>query len=180
MNGRAASERTFAFVALGCNLGDCPRTLADAAVAIDALPCTSVTAASSVYVTAPVGVDEPQPDYYNAVVRVSTALEPRMLLDALQRIETAAGRNRDDDVRNAPRTLDLDLVVYGDRVVDEPGLTVPHPRMAARAFVLAPFAEIAPDTIVPGHGQVRELLSKVSGQRISRLAVRLPTRAARR
>jgi 2-amino-4-hydroxy-6-hydroxymethyldihydropteridine diphosphokinase len=170
--------RTLAFVALGCNVGDCARTLTDAALAIGRLPHTSVTAASSIYVTAPVGVDGPQPDYYNGVVRVATALEPRALLDGLQGIEAAAGRRREAGARNAPRTLDLDLVLYGDRVVDQPGLTVPHPRLAARAFVLAPLAEIAPDATVPGRGLVRELLPGVAGQRIARLSMRLPAGAA--
>lgn len=174
MSEAGASGRTQAFVALGCNLGDCSRTLADAAAAIGRLPGTAVTAASSIYVTAPVAVDVPQPDYYNGVVGIATALEPRALLDALQGIEAAAGRRREAGVRNAPRTLDLDLVLYGDRIVEEPGLTVPHPRLTTRAFVLAPLAEIAPDAAVPGRGRVRDLLEGVAGQRIARLPVRLP------
>jgi len=165
------SER--AYVALGSNLGDRERTLRFAVAAIARLPGTAVTATSSVYATAPVGVDTPQPDYYNAVVGIDTALSPRDLLEALQTIERDAGRMRDPAVRNAARTLDLDILTYGDRTIDEDGLRVPHPRLHERAFVLAPLAEIAPQTLVPGCGPVGPLLAGVAAQRVARLPIDL-------
>jgi 2-amino-4-hydroxy-6-hydroxymethyldihydropteridine diphosphokinase len=162
-----------AYVALGSNLGDRERTLRAAVAAVGRLPGTAVTAASSIYATAPVGVDAPQPDYYNAVIAIDTALSPRELLQALQAIERDAGRSREPGVRNAARTLDLDVLLYGERTIDEDGLRVPHPRLPERAFALAPLAEIAPDAAVPGHGPAATLLAGVAGQRISRLPIRL-------
>jgi 2-amino-4-hydroxy-6-hydroxymethyldihydropteridine diphosphokinase len=164
-----------AYVALGSNLGDRERTLRSAVVAVGHLPGTTVTAASSVYATAPVGVDAPQPDYYNAAIAIDTELSARQLLQALQAIERDAGRVRAPGVHNAPRTLDLDILLYGERTIDEDGLRVPHPRLHERAFALAPLAEIAPDAVVPGHGPAASLLAGVAGQRISRLPIRLAT-----
>jgi len=162
-----------AYVALGSNLGDREQTLRTAVAAIGRLPDTAVTVASSVWATAPIGVDAPQPDYYNAVVGIDTGLPPRDLLGALQAIERDAGRVREPDVRNAARTLDLDILLYGTRTIDEDGLRVPHPRLHERAFVLAPLAEIAPGAVVPGRGPVSTLLAAVAGQRIARLPIRL-------
>jgi 2-amino-4-hydroxy-6-hydroxymethyldihydropteridine diphosphokinase len=148
-----------AYVALGANLGDAARTLRDALQTLGRAPGIRVTKASSLYRTAP--IDSSGPDYLNAVAEVATTLSAPALLAALQVIENAAGRER--PYRNAPRTLDLDLLLYGSARIDSPDLTVPHPRMWARAFVLVPLAEIAPD-LVTGHR-----LSGVADQAIERL-----------
>ena len=154
-----------AYVALGANLGDARAALDAAFVALTSLPGTTLRAASSLYRTAP--VDSGGPDYLNAVVQLDTTLAPRALLAALHAIEDAHGRAR--PYRNAPRTLDLDLLLHGRQRVDEPVLTLPHPRLHERAFVLRPLAEIAPDLLVPGHGRVKALLPHVAGQRVDRL-----------
>lgn len=129
-----------AFVALGANLGDAAQALRDALNALGKAPGVRMVRASSLYRTAP--VQSTGPDYVNAVAEVSTTLTAPALLDALQAIEQQAGRER--PYRNAPRTLDLDLLLFGGARVDSPRLTVPHPRMGQRAFVLVPLAEIAP------------------------------------
>jgi len=129
-----------AFVALGANLGDAAQALRGALKALNETPGIRVARASSVYRTAP--VESSGPDYLNAVAEVSTTLTAPALLDALQAIEQQAGRER--PYRNAPRTLDLDLLLFGEARIDSPRLTVPHPRMWERAFVLVPLAEIAP------------------------------------
>ena len=147
-----------AYIALGSNLEEPQRRLRAGFEALARLPETQLAAQSSLYRSAPVGYVN-QPDFVNAVAAIRTALAPRALLDALLAIEREHGRVR--EFANAPRTLDLDIVLYGERVIDEPGLSVPHPRMHERAFVVVPLAEIAPDTIVPGHGRVRELLAGV-------------------
>jgi len=134
-----------AFVALGANLGDAPAAVRQAMVALDGLPATRVTARSSLYRTAP--VDAQGPDFINAVVALETELAPLDLLHALQRIEGDAGRQR--PYRNAPRTLDLDLLSHGDTPLQTAELTLPHPRMQQRAFVLVPLAEIAPERVSP-------------------------------
>jgi len=139
-----------AYVALGANLGDAARALLQAMDRIGELPDTAVVRRSSLYRTAP--VDSSGPDYINAVIEVSTRLSAPDLLAQLQAIETAAGRER--PYRNAPRTLDLDLLLYGSAHIDSPRLTVPHPRMNERAFVLVPLAEIAPQQVprsLPGN-----------------------------
>lgn len=150
---------TSAFVAIGGNLGDARATVLRAMDDLDALPQTRVGARSSLYRSAP--VDATGPDFINAVVAIDTALTPHELLAALQRIELDAGRER--PYRNAPRTLDLDLLLYGDEVLDTPLLTLPHPRMTQRAFVLRPLAEIAPGRVSP------EALAQVADQPIARL-----------
>jgi 2-amino-4-hydroxy-6-hydroxymethyldihydropteridine diphosphokinase len=157
--------RTAAFIGLGANLGDARSTLDAAFVALARLPQTELRAASSIYRSAP--VDSSGPDYLNAVIRLDTALPPRELLAELQRIERLHGRER--PYRNAPRTLDLDLLLYGVRRIDSPALTVPHPRMHERAFVLRPLDEIAPGLEIPGRGHVRDWLARVVDQRIDRL-----------
>lgn len=144
-----------AFVGLGANLGDPVVQVTRALAALAELDDTRVVRTSSLYRTAPIGHAD-QPEYINAVALLETGLAPRALLDGLQGIERAAGRER--SFRNAPRVLDLDLLLYGDQVIEAPGLVVPHPRMHERAFVLAPLVEIAPDTVVPGHGHAAELL----------------------
>ena len=148
-----------AFVALGANLGDANAAVRWAIDVLAALPDTRLVQASSLYRTAP--VDASGPDYINAVARLSTTLDAPALLDALQAIERQAGRER--PYRNAPRTLDLDLLLYGDARIDSPRLTVPHPRLHERAFVLVPLAEIAPGRVTAAE------LSAVGTQAIERL-----------
>lgn len=141
----AASERepVTAYVGLGANLGAAAQAVTAAIEAIGRLPDTVVTVRSSLYRSAP--VDASGPDYINAVVEVRTSLAAPRLLSGLQAIELAAGRER--PYRNSPRTLDLDLLLYGAGRIDSPLLTLPHPRMAQRAFVLLPLAEIAPQRV---------------------------------
>ncbi|WP_310565227.1 2-amino-4-hydroxy-6-hydroxymethyldihydropteridine diphosphokinase [Hydrogenophaga sp.] len=148
-----------AYVALGANLGDAAQTLRDALHRLDHTPGLRLIHASSLYRTAP--IDSSGPDYLNAVAEVSTTLTAPALLAALQAIELAHGRER--PYRNAPRTLDLDLLLYGDARIESPALTVPHPRMGERAFVLVPLAEIAPNTVSP------DALLSVQGQSINRI-----------
>jgi 2-amino-4-hydroxy-6-hydroxymethyldihydropteridine diphosphokinase len=154
-----------AVIGLGANLGDPAAQLRTAIAAIGHLPETRVLAVSSFYRTAPVGYLA-QPEFVNAAVAVETTLAPRALLNALQQIEAAAGRER--RFKDAPRTLDLDVLLYGDRVADEPGLTIPHPRLHERAFALAPLVEIEPEAIVPGHGRAADLLARCADQKIER------------
>jgi 2-amino-4-hydroxy-6-hydroxymethyldihydropteridine diphosphokinase len=120
-----------------------------------------VVAVSSLWETAPVGKVTQDP-YLNAVIVLDTVMGPRPLLDGCFEIERALGRERRE--RWGPRTIDLDLLLYGDAVIDAPGLRVPHPRMADRRFVLAPLAEVSPGAVVPGRGSVTELLAAVAGQ----------------
>ena len=154
-----------AWVGLGANLGNARDSLDAAFVALATLPGTRLRAASSLYRTAP--VDSSGPDYLNAVVQLDTRLVPLALLSELQRIELAHGRER--PYRNAPRTLDLDLLLYGMRKIATQALTVPHPRLHERAFVLHPMAELAPLLVVPGRGPVADMLQNMAGQRIARL-----------
>lgn len=156
-----------AVVGLGSNLAQPRGQLVRALGALDALPRSRVIARSACYRTAPVGYED-QPDFVNAVVMLETELSPRDLLAALLDIERGQGRVR--AAPNGPRTLDLDLLVYDDRHIDEPGLTVPHPRMHERAFVMVPLAEIAPDMALPGRNEsVRDLAWRLAGlQRVSR------------
>jgi 2-amino-4-hydroxy-6-hydroxymethyldihydropteridine diphosphokinase len=160
------AQPTRAFVAFGANLGDPAAAFALAVQRLDALPGTRVVARSALYRSAPVGVAG-QPDYINAVIALDTTLAPRPLLEALLAIEHEGGRSR--DYHMAPRTVDLDLLLYGNAVIDEPDLQVPHPRMHERAFALVPLAEIAAEAVIPGHGAVATLLAGVADQAISRL-----------
>lgn len=147
-----------AYIGLGANLGDRGQALAEAVQAMAQLPDTQLVDLSSLYVSAP--VDAGGPDYLNAVAALQTRLSPLDLLHALQAIELAAGRER--PYRNAPRTLDLDVLLYGDLQLNTPELTVPHPRLRERAFVLYPLAELLP-------GQISaEQLAAVAKQRIAR------------
>jgi 2-amino-4-hydroxy-6-hydroxymethyldihydropteridine diphosphokinase len=166
------------FIALGANLGDPVRTVTAAIAALRTLPDTDFLAASSLYRTAPVGLRH-QPDFINAVVELLAvspkgtsfgASQARALLQTLFEIEGRFGRQR--SVRNAPRTLDLDLLLYGDEVSDDPELTLPHPRLHERAFVLAPLAEIAPQLFIPGRGSVADLLVQCADQQIEKLLPR--------
>jgi 2-amino-4-hydroxy-6-hydroxymethyldihydropteridine diphosphokinase len=163
---------TLAFLGLGSNLAHPRRQLARAVRAIARLPRLSVVAVSPNYATAPVDCDTPQPDYVNAVVAVRTALGPRALLAKLQSIERRQHRRRDREAkRNASRTLDLDLLLFGRRRISLPALTVPHPRMHERAFVLRPLVDVAADATIPGRGLARRFLGAVRGQRIARSRV---------
>lgn len=155
-----------AFVALGSNLGDPAQQIRAALRALDKLPDTRLVRRSALYRNPPEGGLD-QPAYLNAVAAIETRIGPRALLDRLLGIERAQGRVR--DYPNAPRTLDLDIVLYGDGVIQEAGLTIPHPRMMQRAFVLAPLAEIAPDVVVPGGGRVADLLRNVDASGMIRI-----------
>lgn len=157
------------FVALGANLGDPVATVKAALAALRELPQTELVAASSLYRTAPVGLAH-QPDFINAVVEMIAVSPAPTFLAQLFAIEARFGRQRGvPGVPNSPRTLDLDLLLYGDLVSDDAQLTLPHPRMHERAFVLAPLAEIAPLLIIPGVGAVSDLLAQCAGQQIERL-----------
>lgn len=156
-----------AFVALGSNLDDPPAQVRAGVRALGEMACTRVVRGSSLYRNPAVGYRN-QPDFVNAVARIETCLDPRDLLTALLAIERAHGRVR--DFPNAPRTLDLDIVLYGEKVIHEPGLTIPHPRMNERAFVLVPLAEIAPDANVPGAGPARALAAAVDATALVKLA----------
>ncbi|WP_063671278.1 2-amino-4-hydroxy-6-hydroxymethyldihydropteridine diphosphokinase [Dyella thiooxydans] len=148
-----------AYVALGSNLGDSRATLVGATEALAALPGSRLAGISRIYRTPPWGRRD-QPDFLNAVVCLRTSLPPHDLLDALMAIERRFGRTRDDE-RWGPRTLDLDLLHVDGVVLDEPQLTLPHPRMGERAFVLLPLADLAPELELPGQGRVAELLRRV-------------------
>ncbi|AVO40188.1 2-amino-4-hydroxy-6-hydroxymethyldihydropteridine diphosphokinase [Simplicispira suum] len=149
---------TAAWIGLGANLGDRTAALRTAFAALAALPGTRLRRVSSLYRSAP--VDAGGPDYLNAVAEIATQLPPHDLLAALQAIEHAAGRER--PYRNAPRTLDLDILLYGDLRLDTATLTLPHPRLHERAFVLLPLAELAPERVLP------QWLAGVRGQAIER------------
>lgn len=165
-----------AYIAFGANLGDPVAAFAEALQRLDALPDTRVVARSSLYRSTPVGVAG-QPDYLNAVIALDTALAPRPLLEALLTIEHDAGRRRDFPM--APRTLDLDLLLHGDAVIDVAGLQVPHPRMHERAFALLPLAEIDPAASIPGRGAVAALLPALAGQAIERVPTTADTTRSR-
>jgi len=156
-----------AYIALGANLEDPVVQVRAGLAALATLPDTQLLMQSSLYRTAPVGYAD-QPDFINAVAAVDTELSPRELLDALLAIELNHGRVR--QFANAPRTLDLDVLLYDDVEVNESGLTIPHPRMHERAFVLAPLAEIAPLCEIPGHGRVSDLLRGLDPHGVTRLA----------
>lgn len=151
-----------AYVGLGSNLDGPESRVRNALNALDAITQTRLVRHSRLYRTVPWGRDE-QPDFVNAVAQLSTALSPRELLDALLALEVGQGRLR-DGTRWGPRTLDLDLLVHGDDRIAEPGLTLPHPHAAERAFVLLPLAEIAPELVIAGAGRVRDLLAGVDAR----------------
>ncbi len=159
-----------AYVALGANLAGPEEQVRRALVELDQLPRSRLLRASPLYLTNPLGSAD-QPDYVNAVVSLETRLSPRDLLLALQAIENAHGRVREQG-RWGPRPLDLDLLLYGRRRIDEPDLRVPHPEMTRRAFVLVPLADIAPgDLVIPGQGRcLAELLAACSRDGIQLLA----------
>lgn len=157
------------YIALGANLGDPEATVRAAFAALRDIAGARCMAFSSLYRTAPLGLHH-QPDFINAVAALevnAAVLSAPTFLARLFDIEAAFGRVR--SIRNAPRTLDLDLLLFGNERHDTEGLTLPHPRLTERAFVLAPLAEIAPDLSIPGCGQVADLLAAVTDQRIERL-----------
>ena len=156
-----------AFIALGSNLDDPENRVRQGIEALAELPQARLLAASSLYRSAALG-HTAQPDFVNAVAQISTGLAPQALLADLLAIEKRFGRER--SFANAPRTLDLDLLLYDEQDIDEPGLAVPHPRMHERAFVLAPLVEIAPDCIIPGRGPAADWLARCTNQAIVRLA----------
>jgi 2-amino-4-hydroxy-6-hydroxymethyldihydropteridine diphosphokinase len=162
MSDRATStpSEVWAFIALGANVGDAKGTVQSAIRSMAALPHTRLVRVSSLYRTAPVDADGP--DFINAVLSVLTNLGVHELLSQLQQIECLAGRTR--PYKNAPRTLDLDILLYGQVCLDSPTLQVPHPRMAQRAFVLVPLSEIAPHLVSTTD------LDKVASQTICRLS----------
>lgn len=147
------------YVGLGSNLADPRAQVERALLALKSLPRTKLLQRSRLYRSAPWGRAD-QPEFVNAVAEIATSLAPRGLLDALLEIERHAGRER-DATRWGPRVLDLDILSFGDRVVDEPGLHLPHPHLHERAFVLIPLAEIAPGLHVPGRGQVAALARNI-------------------
>ena len=157
---------TIAYVGIGANLDD-PRTQVLVSFReLDELPHTRLVKRSSLYRSAPVGY-APQPDFINAVAQLETGLPAERLLAELQAIEARHGRRR--SFPNAPRTLDLDLLLFGESPMSAPGLTIPHPRMHERAFVLAPLVEISPDVEIPGRGAAKPLMDSTKNQKIERI-----------
>lgn len=155
------------FIGLGSNLGESREQLRLALADLGKLPGTRLLAQSSLYRSAPVGYLD-QPDFVNAVAKIATTLTPQALLAALLKIEHQHGRQR--TFQNAPRTLDMDVLLYGEQRIREHGLTVPHPQMHLRAFVLQPLLEIAPDCAIPGIGQA----SRAMRGCLDQLLVKLP------
>jgi len=156
-----------AFIGIGSNLDGPQARVRRAFDALDALPGSRVTGRSPLYRSAPLG-GPPQPDYVNAVARLETALAPETLLAALLAIEAEQGRTRGE--ANAPRTLDLDLLLYDALCCAQPGLRLPHPRMHERRFVLAPLLDLEPAARIPGHGAAAELLARCGAQPLQRIA----------
>jgi 2-amino-4-hydroxy-6-hydroxymethyldihydropteridine diphosphokinase len=156
---------TVAFVGIGSNLQDPVRQVRDAIAELDHVPHTRVVKHSSLYRTAPVG-HTAQPDFINAVAQLETGLPAERLLAELQDIERSHGRER--SFANAPRTLDLDVLLYGAAELSQPELQIPHPRMHERAFVLKPLLEIAPDVSIPGRGAAKVLLEQCAGQKVEK------------
>ena len=152
-------------IGIGANLGDARHTVSLAIARLAQLPQTSLTAQSSLYLTAP--VDAEGDDYVNAVVEIHTALTAASLLLSLQELELAFGRER--PYRHAPRTLDLDLLLYGDQQIETDTLTVPHPRMTERAFVLLPLLQIDPLVDIPGKGPAHQFADAVAAQAIQQI-----------
>ncbi len=162
-----------AYIGLGSNLEDPQGQLQRAFVELDGLPGTRIVTLSSLYHSAPLGSPDQldlasQPDFVNAVAKVATELAPQAMLQALLQIEHQHGRER--TTRNAPRTLDLDVLLYDEMRLNEHGLTIPHPQMHRRAFVLQPLVEIAPDISIPGIGPARLALAGCRDQVLDRIS----------
>lgn len=156
---------TVAYLGLGANLGDARQALKDAVVCLAQQHAITVLGKSSLYHTAP--VDASGGDYYNCVVKIDTVLAARALLALCQKIEHHFGRER--PYRNAPRTLDIDILLYGELTIDEPDLVVPHPRLTERAFALVPLVEIEPALAIPARGRADGFLADVAHQRIEKV-----------
>ncbi len=162
--------RSIVFVALGSNLDHPVMHVQGALRDIDELPETALVKVSSLYETVPVGIKD-QPVFVNAVAQVATLLSPHDFLARLHAIEAQHGRNRNSisEEKNGPRTLDLDILIFNDAQIEERGLTVPHPRMHERAFVLVPLVEIAPAIIIPGKGVAKEFLAALDRTGVTEL-----------
>ncbi len=158
-----------AYLALGSNLGDPLEQLVKARAAINALSGVTIVCSSSLYQSPAWGSDELQPDYVNAVMSVQTTLSAHDLWRASSRVEAAQGRMR-NAARNAARTLDIDLLMYGDAAIHTTDLTLPHPRMHERDFVLMPLIEIAPEAVIPGRGSARDCLQRIAHSDIQKLS----------
>lgn len=157
---------TLAYLGLGSNLGDRETSLQQASEALDWGPARLLRC-SRRYEAAPVGGPEDQPWFLNQVVEIETRLEPFELLDRCMAIENALGRRRSSEVRWGPRIIDIDILLFGDQIVDTGGLVVPHPRLFERAFALVPLAELAPDLVPPGKSEtVSQLAATIADQRI--------------
>ena len=156
-----------AYVGLGANLNDPVAQITHAFDELERIAGTRLVARSSLYASAPVGYVD-QPDFINAVAQLETTLAPRALLAALLEIEHHHGRER--GFRNAPRTLDLDLLLYGAAHFHEAHLSLPHPRLTERAFVLLPLIEIAPDLVIPAKGRASDWMASCAAQHVARLA----------
>jgi 2-amino-4-hydroxy-6-hydroxymethyldihydropteridine diphosphokinase len=152
-----------AYVGVGANLGDREQTIRRAIEMLAAQPEVDVVGISTLRETEPWG-PVAQPPYLNGAVALDTELDPRDLLDLLLDVERSLGRDRATEVRFGPRTLDLDLLVHGGIVEDEPGLTLPHPRLHERRFALEPLADLEPELVVPGRGTVAELLAALDSR----------------
>lgn len=159
------AAKVTAFIGIGANLGDARVQVEEALHSLVRLPQSRLTAQSSLFRTAP--VDAGGDDFVNAVARIETELPAQALLEALQALEAAAGRER--PFRNAPRTLDLDLLLYGEQVIDTPTLAVPHPRLTQRAFALIPLLQIDPFISIPGHGAAHQFAPGVADQAITKI-----------
>ena len=151
---------TRAYVGLGANLGDREGAIRAALAVLDARPDVAVVAVSTLLETDPVGYLD-QPPFLNGAAALETDLAPRELLDALLEVERELGRVRGEGPRYGPRPIDLDLLLHGDLVLDEPGLVVPHPRLHERLFALEPLAELEPALVVPGRGAVKDLIARL-------------------
>jgi 2-amino-4-hydroxy-6-hydroxymethyldihydropteridine diphosphokinase len=157
------------FIGLGSNIGDSATIIEQSLGALDSISQCSLRGRSSLYRSAALG-DIPQDDYINAVARINTALEPMALLLELQAIEQAYYRQRDQERRWAPRTLDLDIILFGNRSIADSHLTVPHPGLAERRFVLEPMFEIDGDRFIPGHGSLSYLIEHAPAIAMQKLA----------
>jgi 2-amino-4-hydroxy-6-hydroxymethyldihydropteridine diphosphokinase len=160
-----SSAAVACYIGIGSNLGDARQRVEEALQALGRLPESRLIAQSSLFRTAP--IDAGGDDYINAVARVDTSLAPEQLLQQLHIVEQAAGRER--PYRNAPRTLDLDLLLYGNQSIATPTLDVPHPRMTERAFVLIPLLQIDPFIAIPGRGPAHQFIPAVAGQAIQKI-----------
>lgn len=158
--------KTVAYIALGSNLDNPKMQIQGALAELDEIEDSRLLQTSSLYASAPWGYAN-QPDFINAVASIETELPPRRLLEELLKIETWHGRER--AFLNSPRTLDLDIALYGEEIVVEENLTIPHPRMHERAFVLAPLAEIAPQIVIPGQGAIAQLLARCNDPSLKRI-----------